>query len=275
MQLRIGNVTETVNVEAYAVVLQTDNATVGAVIDGAKIVDLPLNGRNFVQLAQLIPGVQAGTPGSITVRRGRGSIGQQDSPFGSTAMSANGSRDTANRYLIDGIEFIYYDAMTYSLSPSVYSLAELQVETGNSSAESGGAPGGQVNMLTKRGGNRLTGTLWEFNRNDTLTQAYDAIANKSVAPPRLNRNQFGANIGGPFNIPKLYRGTDRSFFFNWESGRLAQGAVSSLRLIPPAAIRTGDFRGLANARTGAPIALRDPLNAGIEDNVIPASRLSK
>src|SRR5213083_2005503 len=93
MQLRIGNVTETVNVEAYAVVLQTDNATVGAVIDGAKIVDLPLNGRNFVQLAQLIPGVQAGTPGSITVRRGRGSIGQQDSPFGSTAMSANGSRD--------------------------------------------------------------------------------------------------------------------------------------------------------------------------------------
>ncbi|PYV39926.1 MAG: TonB-dependent receptor [Acidobacteria bacterium] len=276
MQLRIGDVTETVRVEADAVALQTDNATVGAVIDGAKIVDLPLNGRNFVQLAQLIPGVQAGTPGSITVRRGRGSIGQQDSPFGSTAMSANGSRDTANRYLIDGIEFMDYDAMTYSFSPSVDSLAEFKVETGNSSAESGGAPGGQVNMLTKRGGNRLTGTLWEFNRNDTLTQAYDAIANKSVAPPRLNRNQFGANIGGPFNIPKLYRGTDRTFFFfNWESGRLAQGAVSSLRLIPPAAIRTGDFRGLANARTGAPIALRDPLNAGIVDNVIPASRLSK
>ncbi|PYV20077.1 MAG: TonB-dependent receptor [Acidobacteria bacterium] len=276
MQLRIGNVTETVNVEAYAVVLQTDNATVGAVIDGAKIVDLPLNGRNFVQLAQLIPGVQAGTPGSITVRRGRGSIGQQDAPFGSTAMSANGSRDTANRYLIDGIEFMDYDAMTYSFSPSVDSLAEFKVETGNSSAESGGAPGGQVNMLTRRGGNRLTGTLWEFNRNDALTQAYDAIADKSVAPPRLNRNQFGANLGGPVYIPKLYHGKDKTFFFfNWESGRLAQGAVSSLRLIPPAPIRTGDFRGLTNARTGAPITLRDPLNAGIVDNVIPAARLSK
>ena len=99
VQLRIGDVAETINVEAFAAVLQTDNATVGAVIDGNKIVDLPLNGRNFVQLAQLIPGVQAGTPGSITVRRGRGSIGQQDAPFGSTAMSANGSRDTANRYL--------------------------------------------------------------------------------------------------------------------------------------------------------------------------------
>src|SRR5437867_7408082 len=269
LQLRVGDVAETVNVEAFAVALQTDNATVGTVIDGAKIVDLPLNGRNFVQLAQLIPGVQAGTPGSITVRRGRGSIGQQDAPFGSTAMSANGSRDTANRYLIDGIEFMDYDAMTYSFSPSVDSLAEFKVETGNSSAESGGAPGGQINMITKRGGNRLTGTLWEFNRNDALTQAYDAIAGKEVAPARLNRNQYGANLGGPVYIPKLYRGTDKTFFFfNWEAGRLAQGAVSSLRLIPPAANRTGDFRGLTNARTGAAITLRDPLNVGIVDNVI-------
>src|SRR5262249_8791339 len=170
MQMRIGEVSETVTVEGSVAALQTDNSTVGGVIDGAKIVDLPLNGRNFVQLAQLIPGVQAGTPGSITVRRGRGSSGQQDSPLGSTAMSANGSRDTANRYLLDGIEFMDYDAMTYSFSPSVDSLAEFKVETSNSSAESGGAPGGQVNMLTRRGGNRLTGTIWEFNRNDALTQ---------------------------------------------------------------------------------------------------------
>ena len=276
LQLRVGDVAETVNVEAFAVALQTDNATVGTVIDGTKIVDLPLNGRNFVQLAQLIPGVQAGTPGSITVRRGRGSIGQQDAPFGSTAMSANGSRDTANRYLLDGIEFMDYDAMTYSFSPSVDSLAEFKVETGNSSAESGGAPGGQINMITKRGGNRVTGTLWEFNRNDALTQAYDAIAGHSVAAPRLNRNQFGVNIGGPVFIPNLYRGTDKTFFFfNWEAGRLAQGAVSSLQLVPPTATRTGDFRGFTNARTGAPITLRDPLNIGISDNVIPSSRLSK
>ena len=276
IQLKLGETSETVNVEAAAAILQTDSSTVGGVIDGAKIVDLPLNGRNFVQLAQLIPGVQAGTPGSITVRRGRGSIGQQDSPFGSTAMSANGSRDTANRYLLDGIEFMDYDAMTYSFSPSVDSLAEFKVDTSNSSAESGGAPGGQVNMLTRRGGNRLTGTLWEFNRNDALTQTYDEIAGKSVAPPRLNRNQFGANLGGPVYLPKIYNGRDKTFFFfNWESGRLAQGATSQLRLIPPASIRTGDFRSLTNARTGAPITLRDPLNAGIAGNVIPLSRLSK
>ncbi len=184
--------TESVNVEASAAVLQTENATVGSVIDAQKIVDLPLNGRNFIQLAQLIPGAQAGTPGSITVRRGRGSIGQADSSFGSTGFSANGSRDTANRFFLDGIEVMDYDAMTYSFSPSVDSLAEFKVETANYSAESGGAPGGHVNMLTKRGGNIFHGTLWEFNRNDALTQTYDAIAQRSLPNPRLNRNQFGA-----------------------------------------------------------------------------------
>ena len=183
--LKVGDVTDTVRVEASAALLQTDTSTVGTVIDSAKIVDLPLNGRNFVQLAQLIPGVQAGTPGSITVRRGRGSIGQQDAPFGSTGMSANGSRDTANRYFLDGIEFMDYDAMTYSFSPSVDSLAEFKVETSTSSAEAGGAPGGQVNMVTKRGGNVYHGTLWEFNRNDALTQTYDAIGEKDVNSPRL------------------------------------------------------------------------------------------
>ena len=89
-QLVLGEVTQTIDVQGSGLLLQTETSTVGTVIDSTKIVELPLNGRNFVQLAQLIPGVQAGTPGSITVRRGRGSIGQTDSPFGSTAMSALG-----------------------------------------------------------------------------------------------------------------------------------------------------------------------------------------
>ncbi len=273
--MKVGNVNETVNVSAGVVLLQTENASVGTVIESGKIVDLPLNGRNFIQLAQLIPGVQAGTPGSITVRRGRGSVGQTDAAYGSTAASANGSRDTANRFYLDGVEVMDYDAMTYSFSPSVDSLAEFKVQTSTYSAEYGGAPGGQVNILTKSGTNQYRGTLWEFNRNDALTQTYDAIAGKSVPPPRLNRNQFGANVGGPVYIPKLYKGTDKTFFFfNWESGYAAQGATSAYRIVPPADMRSGDFSKLVNARTGTPIVLRDPLNIGIVGNVIPKSALS-
>src|SRR5438046_7117335 len=109
-------------------------------------------------------------------------------------------------------------------------------------------------MITKSGTNQLHGTLWEFNRNDQLTQSYDAIAGKSVSSPRLNRNQFGANIGGPVSIPKLYRGTDKTFFFfNWESGFAAQGAAAQYRTVPTAAQRNGDFGGLTTA-AGVPIA---------------------
>ena len=225
--LKIGNITETVDVVASATLLQTENASVGTVIDASKIVDLPLNGRNFIQLAQLVPGVQAGTPGSITVRRGRGSVGQTDSAYGSTAASANGSRDTANRFYLDGIEMMDYDATTYAFSPSVDSLAEFKVQTSTYSGEFGGAPGGQINMITKGGSNRQHGTLWEFNRNDQLTQSYDAIAGKSVTSPRLNRNQFGANVSGPVLFPKLYNGKNKTFFFfNWESGYAAQVMAS-------------------------------------------------
>ena len=276
-QMQPGNVSERVEVSAAGALLQTENAAVGTVIDSSKIVDLPLNGRNFIQLAQLIPGVQPGTPGSITVRRGRGSVGQSDPSYGATSASANGQRDTANRFFIDGIETMDYDAVTYSFSPSIDALAEFKVETSGYSAQSGEAPGGQVNMVTKSGTNQLHGTLWEFNRNNDFSQSYDAIADKSATPPRLNRNQFGANIGGPVFIPKLYHGKDKTFFFfNWESGYAAVGATPAFRIIPPAAIRTGNFSGLTNARTGAAIPVIDPTTgAQFPGNIIPTNRLSQ
>jgi outer membrane receptor protein involved in Fe transport len=275
-KFQVGNVNESVTVVATAAALQTENSSVGTVIDGGKIVELPLNGRNFVQLAQLIPGVQPGTPGSITVRRGRGSVGQSDPSFGATAASANGQRDTANRFFLDGIEIMDYDAVTYSFSPSIDGLAEFKVETSTYSAESGAAPGGQVNMVTKSGSNHLRGTLWEFNRNNDLSQTYDAIAGKSVTPPRLNRNQFGANLGGPVYLPKIYNGKNKTFFFfNWEDGYAAVGSTPAYRIIPPAAIRTGDFSAVKNARTGAAIAILDPFSGSpFPGNIIPQNRLS-
>ena len=273
-RMEIGDVTQTMEVQATAIALQTENATVGTTIDSAKIVELPLNGRNFVQLAQLIPGALPGTPGSITVRRGRGSIGQSDSAFGSTGFSTNGVRDTANRYYIDGIESMDGDAFTYAFSPSVDSLAEMKVETNSYAADSGAAPGGQISLITKSGTNAFHGTLWEFNRNDGLTSTFDAIANKDLKSARLNRNQFGANLGGPVQFPKIYNGKNKTFFFfNWESGRQALGAVPGYAIVPTATQRSGDLRGLTDSK-GNLLILRDPLNAGIIGNVIPASALS-
>ena len=273
-RMEIGDVTQTMEVQATAIALQTENATVGTTIDSAKIVELPLNGRNFVQLAQLIPGALPGTPGSITVRRGRGSIGQSDSAFGSTGFSTNGVRDTANRYYIDGIESMDGDAFTYAFSPSVDSLAEMKIETNNYAADSGAAPGGQISLITKSGTNAFHGTLWEFNRNDGLTATFDAIANKDLKSARLNRNQFGANLGGPVQFPKIYNGKNKTFFFfNWESGRQALGAVPGYAIVPTATQRSGDLRGLTDSK-GNPLILRDPLNVGIIGNVIPASALS-
>src|SRR5882762_7804294 len=273
-QMEVGDVIQNVTVQASVVALQTENATVGTTIDSTEITELPLNGRNFVQLAQLIPGALPGTPGSITVRRGRGSIGQSDSPFGSTGFSANGVRDTANRYYIDGIESMDGDAFTYAFSPSVDSLAEVKVETNLYAADSGAAPGGQISLITKSGTNVYHGTLWEFNRNDALTSTYDAIAHKDLHSARLNRNQYGANLGSPILIPKIYNGKNKTFFFfNWESGRQALGAVPGYAIVPTTAQRSGNLSGLTDSK-GNPLTLRDPLHVGIAGNVIPTAALS-
>src|SRR5438270_4368466 len=227
-QLKVGTVSEIVQVDSVAVATQTEDAVVGTEIDAPKIEDLPLNGRNFVQLAQLIPGANPGTPASITVRRGRGTVGQSDSGFGSTSVGVNGQRDFLNRYFIDGLESMDYDAVTFSFSPSVDSISQFKVETSTSSAGNGGAAGAQISLVTKSGTNSLHGTLWEFNRNNAFTQTYDAIANVSAPSPRLNRNLYGANIGGPIYIPHLYDGHGKSvFFFNWETVTAVNGISPS------------------------------------------------
>ncbi|MEZ5400914.1 MAG: TonB-dependent receptor [Bryobacteraceae bacterium] len=254
--LQVGQVTETVEVQAAAIGLQTEDATVGTVIDSQKVVELPLNGRSFVQLALLTPGVNPGTPGSITVRRRRGSVGQD------VGMSANGARDTQNRFYYDGVEAMDLDSYSFSFSPSVEAIQEFKVQSSTYSSEVGGAPGGQVNLTTKGGTNQFRGTAWAFNRND----AFAALApfqpyTSSAAPPRLNRNQFGANLGGP-----ILR--DRTFgFFNWESGRQVAGSFGGTAFVAPSNYRTGDF-------SGSSAIIYDPqTNQPFPGNRIPAGRV--
>jgi hypothetical protein len=248
--LAVGEVTNTITVQAStaAAQLQTESGGVGAVIDGKKIRDLPLNGRNFVQLAQLNPGVNSGTEGSITVRRARGSLASSDATGGSTAIQVNGQRDTQNRYSLDGIEYMDYDAFTYSFSPSIDAIAEFRVDTANSGTDTGAASGANVNLIIKSGTNQFHGTLFYFNRNNAFTQSYDALLKQDVAPPRLNRNQYGGNIGGPVRIPHLYDGRNKTFFFfNVESGTLLNGLQPQSTYVPSAAVRSGNIDELITA----------------------------
>ncbi|MCW5976546.1 MAG: carboxypeptidase regulatory-like domain-containing protein [Bryobacteraceae bacterium] len=256
VNLNVGQVTETVEVQAEAIGLQTQDATVGTVIDSQKIAELPLNGRSFVQLALLTPGVNPGTPGSITVRRRRGAVGQD------VGMSANGARDTQNRFYYDGIEAMDLDSYSFSFSPSVDAIQEFKVQSSTYSAEVGGAPGGQVNLTTKGGTNDYHGGAWWFNRND----AFAALApfqpySPNAAPPRLNRNQYGANLGGPILKNRTFG------FFNWESGRLLSGSFGGTAFVAPTAYRSGDFSSssavIIDPETGQPFP----------GNRIPADRI--
>ena len=249
-KLAIGQVTNVIEVQASTATaqLQTENGAVGEVIDSKKIVDLPLNGRNFVQLAQLIPGVNTGTSGSITVRRNRGALASSDANGGSTAIQVNGQRDTQNRYSIDGIEDMDYDAFTYAFSPSVDAFSEFRVDTSSSGVDSGAAAGANVNQIIKSGTNRIHGTLFYFNRNNAFTQYYDAVAGTALASPRLNRNQYGGNVGGPVYIPHVYNGKNKTFFFfNAETGDLLTATTPTPTSVPSAAVRAGNIDELINA----------------------------
>ena len=253
-KITVGQVNETVTIQAgaAAALLQTENATVGGVIDGKKIVDLPLNGRDFIQLAQLIPGANAGAANSITDRRARGSIATSDATYGTTALQVNGARDTQNRFSIDGIESMDYDGFTYNFSPSIDAIAEFRVDTSTSGTDVGAAAGANVNQIIKSGTNNLHGTLWEFNRNNAFTQSWDALAHMSATPARLNLNQFGGNVGGPVFIPHLYDGRNRTFFFfNAETGYLLNGVLQASTTVPDAAVRSGDIDELITAANAA------------------------
>lgn len=257
--------------------METESAAVRRLVERRNIRDLPLDGRNFIQLAQLLPGVTPGTPGSIATQQGRAPLAEASPERGRTVIGANGARDTANRYFLDGVEFLDFQSNSYSFSPSVDALTEVKVETSTYSALYGAAPGAHVDLVTQSGGASYHGAAWFFNRNDFFSQTKDVIAERTLQPPRLNRNQYGLSLGGPARAPRAAppRAGARFFFLNYEGGRLREGVVSEPLRVPPAAMRAGDFRGLVNARTGDPIVLRDPLGAGIAANLVPQSALSE
>ena len=210
IEMAVGQVTETVEVSAQSTLLASENATVGTVIGNKPIVELPLNGRNYLQLVALAPNVSYGFPsaGQAGSRQGGDRANQ--------SISVGGQRAQYNRYTLDGVENTDPNFNTYVVFPSVDALQEFKVQTGVYPAEFGrGAT--QINVSTKPGGNQFHGTLFEFVRNDRLDAKNYAFT--SARPPKdpFKWNQFGFTLGGPVVIPKLFNGRNRLFFMtNYE-----------------------------------------------------------
>ena len=238
LSLEVGEITNVVEVSGGAPILQSENASIGTVIENRSIVELPLNGRNYLQLTSLIPGATTNGPSSS---QGKQRMGGQRNSF---ALNVSGQRIHYNHYSLDGIENTDLNFNSYMLLPSLDAIREFKVESGLFDAEYGRAIA-QINVSTKSGGNQFHGSLFEFIRNSSL-DAKNYFDRKDRAIPPFKRNQYGATVGGPVQLGKLYDGRDRLFFlFNWEGLRERKALTQTINL-PLAAERTGDFSGNSN-----------------------------
>jgi Carboxypeptidase regulatory-like domain/TonB dependent receptor len=243
--LKPGNVTTTVEVTAATPVLETQDASVGQVVDSRSVNNLPLNGRNFTFLAQLSAGVS--TPQADT--RGNAASG---------AFSANGLRPAQNNYLLDGIDnnsdtVDFLNGTNFVVLPPVDAVQEFKVQTSDFSAEFGRSGAAILNATIKSGTNEFHGDVWEFFRNDKLDAA-DFFENAHQIPKgELRQNQFGFTAGGPVVIPHVFNGRNKVFLFgDYEGLRRVQGTVLT-GSVPSAVERNSgftNFQDLIAAQSG-------------------------
>ena len=233
IQLRVGDalridMTLTLAAQAVAVdvreqfqILETDNAARGQVIGRREITDLPLNLRSFLSLALLAPGVTPPAYGSFSAKAGG-------------AIHVNGGREQSNQFLLEGVDNADPRLNQVSLAPPVEAIDQFKVQSSNSSSEFGRLAAGQVDMVLKSGTNSVHGSLFEFFRNRHLDARNffdrppcrpDSLPGECADKPGLDRNQFGASIGGP-----LVR--DRTFYFVTYEGLRRRQAVTSQSTVP-------------------------------------------
>src|SRR5262245_8142572 len=246
-----GAVTEQVEVTAVTPVVSAEDAALGAVVDQKKIVELPLNGRDYLQLAQLQPNVFAPAQNSTVGFRG--------------GFNVAGNSEIANNYLLDGIDNNDETTNQPSHRPILDAVREFKVLTGTYGADYGRQAGGQVIVTTKSGTNDFHGSAFEFHRNSAL----DARNFFAPTKPSFRRNQFGGVIGGPIR-------KDRTFFFGGYEGQRRGQQEAGLANVPTLAMKQGDFSAIPN------LFLRDPLKTGacsatdktacFTDNKIPQDR---
>src|SRR3954454_19820692 len=252
-QVSVRAITEQVTVAASAPLVETRNATLGVVIDQQKVVDLPLNGRNFTQLGTLIPGVVA-PPTGLGGADGNATPGGFGNVTG--GFNVNGMRNQSNNFLLDGSPNNDTFNTGFVLRPPPDAIEEFKILTHSYDAEYGRNAGSVVNVVTKSGANSFRGGLWEFNRDDSR-QAQNFFA---TTKPALKQNQYGGVVGGPIQ-------RNRAFFFGYYEGFNNRQGTTDNRVVLSAAQRAGDFSGGA--------AIRDPLTGQpFPGNVIPANRIS-
>ena len=223
--LLAGKLTEQVVVTAVRSMIRTDSAALGTVIENRNITGLPLDGRNFYELALLIPGASPPAPGSAGSARG------------DVALNINGAREDSNNFLLDGVYNGDPKLNTFGVTPPVDAVQEFEVQTSVYDASFGRNAGGQVSVVLKSGTNALHGSAYEFFRNGAL-DARNFLAPAGDSKPQYQRNQFGVSLGGPVR-------KDRTFFFGDYEGRRVREGITRVSNVPTLAERTGDFSASA------------------------------
>jgi len=255
MALEVGNVQETVTVEAAAAQVDTRSPTLQTTLDAKRIEEIPLNGRNPADLVLAAPGVASGAGNNS------GDVGSSNwRPRGQKEITVNGSRNNNLRYTLDGgtnMDDLVNENLDFPFPDAVQ---EFSAQTSNMGVELGGLSGGAVNVVTKSGTNQIHGDAFWFIRNTAL----NATNFFSRQQDQLKRNQFGFTVGGPFIKNKLFG------FVGYQKLLIRQAAGNSRDLTFTAAERRGDF-------SSNPIKLHDPLSSSgalFPGNIIPASRFS-
>jgi hypothetical protein len=276
ISMQVGEVTQSVEVMASSPLLQTENANLSQVVSSRSVEELPVNGRNILNLAALVPGV---VPQGTT--DGNALTGKNVFAAGNYQIGGGIANQSATYY--DGVPANAGVGNLTVMVPSPDAISEFRVQTNSNSAEFGRYAGGVVNVMSKSGTNQFHGSAYEFFRNKVLNaNTFFANAN-GTGKPAFTQNQYGLTGGGPVKKDKIF------FFAAWEGYDSRQGATF-LATVPLPAMYTGDFSGYKNA-SGAVIPIYDPLtqcgqfnNAAcgtatvqrtpFPGNIIPASRIN-
>src|SRR6266571_2451025 len=226
MVLEVGQVAETIEVQANANLVETRNSGIGEVVENARILDLPLNGRNVVELVAL---AGAAAPSQALT-------GQSRDPFAQGNVSVAGGLNSGLNYTLDGADHNNPFQGSYLSMPFPDAMQEFRVETSATGAKQGGKSSGSISLVTKSGTNEFHGDVFEFVRNG-IFNARNAFA---VKRDTLKRNQFGGVIGGPIKKDKLF------FFGGYQRTSLRSDPVQNTAFIPSVDMLNGDFTGLGS-----------------------------